>query len=280
MAIRVFFLAILLLASPFLQVAKCQSDSEAENVADTTTEENSDLGIVNDDTHNYSDETLTVAPGIETACVFPKNSGKVVAAGEESELLVGIKYDGNFILSFVAFSCRILAIGEASINVVAIQASVHLPFDHRLLVQNLTSQVFNNATVPLSAQATFPYVFAVSKYLQLDIPLQPGSFDLVGTIVYEIEKTPYQSTFFNGTIEVVEASGFLTIETVFLVTLAVALVAALGLWIRGQLQRFSKKSKKAPKVEVGTRSTDNSLDEWLQGTAYTQSQTNKSKKKK
>lgn len=70
--------------------------------------------------------------------------------------------------------------------------------------------------------------------------MQPGSFDLVGTIVYEIDKTPYQSTFYNGTIEVIEASGFLTIETVFLVMLAIALVAALGLWIHGQLQRFSK----------------------------------------
>lgn len=180
-----------------------------------------------------------------------------MAAGEESEVLVGIKYDG-----------------EGSINVVAIQASVHLPYDHRLLVQNLTAQVFNNASVPPSAQATFPYVFAVSKYLQ------PGSFDLVGSIVYEIDKTPYQSTFYNGTIEVTEASGPLTIETVFLVMLAIALVAGLGLWIRGQLQRFSKKSKKGPKVEYGTRSTDASSDEWLQGTAFTQAQVNKLKKKK
>ncbi|CAO2813813.1 unnamed protein product [Amaranthus hypochondriacus] len=249
MAIRVFFLALLLLASPFLQVAKCQSDStpETETAADLSTEESSDLGMVNDDTQHYGGESLISAPGVETVCVFPKNIGKVVPAGEETEVLVGIKYDG-----------------EASINVVALQASVRLPYDHRLLVQNLTAQVFNNASVPPSAQATFPYVFAVSKYLQ------PGSFDLVGSIVYEIDKTPYQSTFYNGTIEVVEASGFLTIETVFLVMLAIALVAALGLWLHGQLQRFSKKSKKAPKVEVGTRSTDSSLDEWLQGTAYTQ----------
>jgi len=28
-------------------------------------------------------------------------------------------------------------------------------------------QEFYNATVPLSAQATFPYIFAVSKYLQV-----------------------------------------------------------------------------------------------------------------
>ncbi|KNA13907.1 hypothetical protein SOVF_111950 [Spinacia oleracea] len=257
MAIRVFFIALLLLASPFLQVAMCQSESSDDTIGDSVAEEMSNLGIVNDDTQVYGDESLSSSPGVETACVFPNNIGKVVTAGEESEVLVGIKYNG-----------------EANINVVAIQASVHLPYDHRLLVQNLTAQVFNNASVPSSAQATFPYVFAVSKYLQ------PGSFDLVGSIVYEIDNTAYQSTFYNGTIEVTEASGPLTIETVFLVTLAFALVAALGLWIRGQLQRFSKKSKKAPKVEVGTRSTDASLDEWLQGTAYTQSQANKLKKKK
>ncbi|XP_021775890.1 translocon-associated protein subunit alpha-like [Chenopodium quinoa] len=254
MAIRVFFLALLFLASPFLQVARCQSEPTDDPIGDSIAEEMSDLGVVNDDTQVYGDESLSSAPGVETAYVFPKNSGKVVTAGEESEVLIGIKYDG-----------------DASFSVVAIHASVHLPYDHRLLVQNLTAQVFNNASVPSSAQATFPYVFAVSKYLQ------PGSFDLVGSIVYEIDKTPYQSTFFNGTIEVTEASGPLTIETVFLVMLAFSLVAALGLWIRGQLQRFSKKSKKAPKVEVGTRSTDASLDEWLQGTAYTQA--NKLKKK-
>ncbi|QHO58795.1 Phosphoinositide phosphatase [Arachis hypogaea] len=36
----------------------------------------------------------------------------------------------------------------------------------------------------------------------------------------------------------------------------------------------------APKVEVGTRSTDASMDEWLERTAYAQSNANKSKKKK
>uniref|UniRef100_A0A7C9DWG6 Translocon-associated protein subunit alpha n=1 Tax=Opuntia streptacantha TaxID=393608 RepID=A0A7C9DWG6_OPUST len=257
MAIRVFLLALLLFAAPFLQVARSQSEAEADvEVADTV--QNSDLGIVNDDTQIYGDESFSPAPGVETVCVFPKNGGKLVPAGQETELLVGIKYDG-----------------EASINVVAIQASVHLPYDHRLLVQNLTAQVFNNASVPPSAQAAFSYIFAVSKYLQ------PGSFDLVGSIVYEIDKTPYQSTFYNGTIEVVEVGGLFSIETVFLVMLAIGLLVALGLWIHGQLQRFSKKSKKvAPKVEVGTRSTDASLDEWLQGTAFTQSQANKSKKKK
>jgi translocon-associated protein subunit alpha len=70
--------------------------------------------------------------------------------------------------------------------------------------------------------------------------MQPGSFDLVGTILYEIDKQPYQSTFYNGTIEVVESVGFLSIESVFLVTLGVALLVLLGLWIHGQVQNLSK----------------------------------------
>lgn len=31
--------------------------------------------------------------------------------------------------------------GDSSVNVIAIKASVHLPFDHRMLVQNLTTVV-------------------------------------------------------------------------------------------------------------------------------------------
>ncbi|XP_061341641.1 translocon-associated protein subunit alpha [Gastrolobium bilobum] len=250
----IFSLAFLLIASPLLQVARCQSDSDE---AVETTEEATDIGIVGDDAQDFGDEIFTSAPGIDTISVFPKNSARLVTAGEETELLVGVKNDG-----------------ESSMNVVAIKASVHLPFDHRMLVQNLTAQGFNNGSVPALAQATFPYLFAVSKFLQ------PGTFDLVGAIVYEIEDHLYQSTFFNGTIEVVESGGFLSIESVFLVTLGAALLVLLGLWIHGQVQNLSKKSKRAPKVEVGTRTTDASTDEWLEGTAYAQSQSSKSKKKK
>ncbi|KAK7341291.1 hypothetical protein VNO80_24217 [Phaseolus coccineus] len=249
-----FSLALLLLASPLLQVARCQSDSD--DVVETT-EESSDIGIVGDDAQDFGDGTFSSAPGIDTISVFPKNSARLITAGEESELLVGVKNDG-----------------DSSLNVIAIKASIHLPFDHHLLVQNLTAQGFNNGSVPASSQATFPYLFAVSKFLQ------PGNFDLVGTIIYEIDDHPFQSTFFNGTVEVAEAGGFLSMESVFLVTLGAALLVLLGLWIHGQIQHLSKKTKRAPKVEVGTRSTDASTDEWLQGTAYTQSLSSKSKKKK
>ncbi|KAG9442570.1 hypothetical protein H6P81_018424 [Aristolochia fimbriata] len=251
MAIRVFFLALLLLASPALQVVRCEVDPDSE-IAEAA--EDSGLGIVGDDVQDFGEGPLTSAPGIETIYVFPDNPGKLVRAGEDTQLLVGLSNEG-----------------DASVNVLAIRSTLHLPFDHRMLVQNLTLQEFYNASVPVSAQASFPYIFAVSKFLQ------PGSFDLVAMIFYEVDQQPYQSVFYNGTIEVVESGGFLSGESVFLIALGVALLVFLGLWVYGQLQQLTKKTKRTTKVEVGTATTDSSLDEWLQGTSLDQS---KSKKKK
>lgn len=258
--LRVLFLALLLLASPLLQVARCHLNSEdPANTVEDAVEESGEVGVVGDDEQDAVDVALSSAPGIETVCVFPKNSAKLVPTGEETEILVGLKNDG-----------------QSSIGVIGIKASLHLPFDHQLLVQNLTMLSFNNASVPTSVQATFPYIFAVSKFLQA------GTFDLVGTIIYEVDEQPYQSVFYNGTIEVVESGGLFSGESVFLVTLGSALLILLGLWVYSQVQRLTKKTKKTAKVEVGTRGTDASLDEWLEGTplAKSSSSSGKSKKKK
>ncbi|OEL25934.1 Translocon-associated protein subunit alpha [Dichanthelium oligosanthes] len=255
MAIRVWLsallLAFLLAASPFTQVARAQSEEDA---ATAEVVEGADLGIVGDDTQVSSDEPLSPAPGVETVCVFPKNAGKIVPAGEETELLVGLQNEG-----------------ESTLNVVAVHSTLHLPYDHRMYGQNLTVQNFFNASVPVSVQATFPYTFVVSKFLQ------PGAYDLVGYIVYEIDQHPYQNVFYNGTIEVIEAGGFLSVESVFLITLGIALLGLFGLWAYGQVQQLSKKTKKAPKVELGTGTTDANMDEWLEGTSF--AQRSKSKKK-
>ncbi|KAG5526768.1 hypothetical protein RHGRI_032882 [Rhododendron griersonianum] len=213
---------------------------EVADVAEAAIEAG-DLGIVGDDVQDFADRNFSPAPGVETICVFPKNPSRSVIAGEESELLVGMKNEG-----------------ETNVDIIAIKASVHLSYDHRLVVQNLSAQGFNNASVPPSAQATFPYIFGVSKFLQ------PGTFDLVGTVIYEIDQNPYQSTFYNGTFEVTEASGPLSVESVFLFFLGIGLVGLLGIWIRSQIQHLSKKTKRQPKVEVGTKTTDASMDEWLQ----------------
>ncbi|XP_071723034.1 translocon-associated protein subunit alpha-like, partial [Rutidosis leptorrhynchoides] len=205
----------------------------------------------------YGDGSFDSAPGIVTVAVFPKNSARLIQAGEESELLAGLKNDA-----------------ESSVNVIAITASVRLSYDHRYTIQNITAQTFTNATVPASAQATFPFIFTLSKFFQA------GTFDLVGTVYYEIDQQPYQSTFYNGTIEVVEAGGSLSIESVFLVALGIGLLALLFTWIKNEIKNFSKKTKRPSKVETGTSTTDSSQDEWLQGTAFAQSQSGKQSKKK
>ncbi|URD92788.1 translocon-associated protein [Musa troglodytarum] len=116
----------------------------------------------------------------------------------------------------VACILRLLRPSESTLKVVAIHASLHLPFDHHMFVQNLTLQEFYIASVPVSAQATFPCRFAVSKYLQVG--------------------ATYQSVFYNGIIEVIEAGGFLCIDS---------------------------KTKGSPMVEVGTKTMD---AEWVAGT--------------
>ncbi|KAF2589433.1 hypothetical protein F2Q70_00041481 [Brassica cretica] len=270
MNVRVLFLALLLLASPLLQVARCQVDAEDHSsIVDDVVGEHSDSGAEEDD-QDLDNINLTSAPGVETVSVFPKNSAKVVPAGEETELLVALKNDGitDSLSFFLSVACK------SSVGVMGIRASVHLPYDHKLLVQNLTMMRYNNASIPTSVQATFPYIFAVSQYLQ------PGAFDLVGYIIYDVEGKPYQSVFYNGTIEVVESGGLLSGESVFLITLGIALLLLLGLWAYSQVQRLTKKTKKVSKVEVGTRSTDASLDEWLEGTHLAKTLSGKSKSKK
>uniref|UniRef100_A0A0C9RPM0 Translocon-associated protein subunit alpha n=1 Tax=Wollemia nobilis TaxID=56998 RepID=A0A0C9RPM0_9CONI len=248
----------LLFASPFLQVVNCQEVS----AGGIDSGEEGELGIVGDGVQDSVDSVLGPASGVDTTCFFPKNSDKLIPAGGETEILVGVNNEG-----------------ESSLKVHSIKASLHLPYYHGLLVQNLTVQEFVNATVPHSAQATFPYSFTVNKYLQ------PGEFTLVGSMFYEVDEQLYQAVFYNGTVEVVEGSGILSGETVFLITLGMALLGLFGLWLYGQIQRISKKTKRTKKVEVGTRNAD-TTNEWLQGTAFTQglskslSQSQKSKKKK
>lgn len=82
-----------------------------------------------------------------------------------------------------------------------------------------------------------------------------------------------------------EVSGFLSGETLFLVTLGLGMLGLLSMWIYGQFQKLSK-TRRTKKFETGTRSMESVNNEWLQGTAFTKklsksvSQPSKSKKKK
>ena len=57
-------------------VARCQSESEAEAEVVEASDEVSDLGIVGEDVQDFGDGSFSPAPGVDTVCVFPKNSAR------------------------------------------------------------------------------------------------------------------------------------------------------------------------------------------------------------
>ncbi|KAH7436523.1 hypothetical protein KP509_05G024200 [Ceratopteris richardii] len=251
MARSAFFIALLLVFSSIASIG-AQDDSNDEAVVATENPQ----GV-------FEDSDAQPAPGVDTVVYFPNNPDKSIRAGEKTEILVGISNHG-----------------DSDLHVNTVKGSLHVSYDHRYKVQDFYSMNFENATVPKSVQASFPYSLTVSKYLQ------PGSFDLVATILYEVDEVPYQSVFYNGSVEVAEADGFVRGETLFLVMLGGGVIVLFGVWVSSRFQKLSKKTRKTKKVESGTRGVDTVDNEWLQGTAFTQkltrsiSQPTKSKKKK
>lgn len=70
--------------------------------------------------------------------------------------------------------------------------------------------------------------------------LQPGSYDLVGHVVYELDGKVYRNVFHNGTIDVVEGGSFVKGETIFLSSLGLGLLGLLGMWAYSKVQEFIK----------------------------------------
>jgi translocon-associated protein subunit alpha len=73
-----------------------------------------------------------------------------------------------------------------------------------------------------------------------DVVVQPGSYDLVGQVVYEVDGKAHKNVFHNGTIDVVEAGFFVKGETIFLLTLGLGLLGLLGMWAYSKVQEFIK----------------------------------------
>lgn len=79
------------------------------------------------------------------------------------------------------------------------------------------------------------------KVYELDnFLVQAGAFDLVGTIIYEIDGKPYQSTFYNGTIEVVEDGPLFRMESVFLSGVLMSIIIVLIIYIQNGLRHMTK----------------------------------------
>ncbi|XP_024376631.2 translocon-associated protein subunit alpha isoform X2 [Physcomitrium patens] len=190
----------------------------------------------------FVEANVKASPGVQTSSYFPKNPLKVVKPGERTQVDIDVINDG-----------------QAPLKVIYTRASIHLPHDHRLIVQNFTVQE-GTTIVTTGSKGSYSYSFSSNKLLQA------GIYDLVGYVVYEIDGGLYKNVFHNGSIDVLENGGFVKGETIFLCSLGLGILGLLGMWAYSQAQNFLKKRKRSYKrVETGTRSSSGALtNDWLQ----------------
>uniref|UniRef100_A0A7S0WKU2 Translocon-associated protein subunit alpha n=1 Tax=Pyramimonas obovata TaxID=1411642 RepID=A0A7S0WKU2_9CHLO len=237
-----YLIAFLLLTAAPLR-GWAQEDSEAS--ADATEEPAADPAeeVPPSPKHLLTDMPES-AEGVETTFVFPDNPKQFLTSGEEAEILCGF-YNG----------------GDVPLNVTRLAGSINSPMDFRVYVQNWTSPMYNTV-VPPDTQGSF------SIKIKPDLNLQARDFIVALTAFYESDGEMYSSTFFNGTVYVVESAGFLDMETFFMYFFIVAVVGLIAGAIFKALQSAGvvKKKSKARKVETGTRGAVDE-NEWLKGTA-------------
>lgn len=263
--------ASVLLFAPFSTVLTMAQEAEEDVVTyeDSSSSDSDDGGSEVVSTGNSEEEAVeefVPAPGVETVAVFPAHLEKTptIHAGQTTELLLGL-----------------VNTGESPVTVFGITGNLYVVMDGIYNVQNFSAQTFN-LTVQPGVQSSFPFTFTP------DAKLQARDFGLAAKVFYEVDGQPHANVFFNKTIEVIEPVGVVSGETVFLGLLAVGVATLVGIWIYAQLDKISKKSKRAKKVETGTKSDadDVASNEWLQGTFFVQkkskssSQPLKSRKKR
>lgn len=89
-----------MLQKDIVNVARSQSDSDVEVFeAAEAAIEGGDFGIIGDDVEAFGDRNFSPAPGVEPIRFFPKNPLPSVAAREEGELIVGMKNEGDILIS-------------------------------------------------------------------------------------------------------------------------------------------------------------------------------------
>jgi len=194
-------------------------------------------------------------PEVRTSFVFPRLQGLKVIAGEETEIVLGFKNTGHI-----------------PFNITVLEASLRYPQDFRYFIQNFTQSDWSITVGPLE-EVSVSYFFTPNELIE------PREFGFVADVYYwnTISDEEHKSTFFNGTVEIIEKEGTLDAQTFFSYSGGIALFGLLAYIGFKLAPNFRKKrgGKRAPVVEYGTVSTGKSSktaadvagNEWLKDTA-------------
>ena len=74
LCIILFYLGCIYFVFSFPIVVRCQSGASVES--EEAVKDITDLGTVGEDEQDFGDGSFSPAPGVDTVCVFPKNSAR------------------------------------------------------------------------------------------------------------------------------------------------------------------------------------------------------------
>ena len=146
--------------------------------------------------------------------------------------------------------------------------------------ENLTEACFEKTVLPFASanstlrwrngkEASFEYRF------ELDPLLAGHDFQLAFTAFYADDADNYATTFYNGTLTILDPIGVFDTQTMFMYAIfagVFAFAVYFGLQATGTLPAVKKalgmgKKKRVKKTETGTRGATD--DDWLKGTSWT-----------
>jgi len=172
-------------------------------------------------------ETLPSSPDITTTVYFPDFTDKRFTAGDEVAVLIGVSNSG-----------------DRPYNLTYITGSLHSPFDYSYYIQNFTVSLIN-AVVDAGSEISLEYRF------KPDPNLEPLEFHFSGYFLYNTtdDREIYRSTFFNGTVELVEKNREFNTRTIFSYVLVLAVIGLAGYFF------FESKYSKSVRRSTTTRRT-------------------------
>lgn len=172
-------------------------------------------------------ETLPSSPDISTTVYFPQFTDKRFIAGEEVSVLIGVSNAG-----------------DRPYNLTYITGSLHSPFDYSYYIQNFSVGLIN-AVVDAGTEISVEYRF------KPDPNLEPLEFHFSGYFLYNTtdDREIYRSTFYNGTVELLEKSRDFNTRTIFSYVLVLAVVGLAGYFL------YESKYSKSVRRSTTTRRT-------------------------
>jgi len=199
-------------------VARAEDDEDDIDVEDD--EDKGDVKLDDDFEYDEDDGVLRSHPDVRATVHFPDFPDRKFELGQRVTSLIGFNNKGN-----------------TAFNVTAIGAFFHSPYDYSYYIQNFS---YRDVGVILQGhwQVTFEYVFAPDK------GLEPVDYWLSGWIDYNSsEGREYRSTWYNGTVTLVEKSAEFDVRKTFSYLFLLALLGG-GIYAAINYQTLTGGKKK------------------------------------